>query len=122
MNLGGLVHARWLDHVAGLFGSTCAIQVRTDSVSGTGAVSSTWANVSGLTTIPCCVGSGARGEVQQGDRLLTYGLVEIALKGYYPAITTAHRCVVGATNYNILNVGRAVGNAYTSLTCQAVTG
>lgn len=122
MNPPGIVHPEWLDYLASFFTSTCSIQSRADTADGIGGVSSTWANVSNLGTVPCCVGMVGKGEVQEGDRLITYGLVEIVLNGYYPSITTAHRCVVGSTIYNILNVGHGVGNFYTSLTCQAASG
>lgn len=122
MNPPGIVHPDWLDYLSSFFTATCAIQSRADTPDGIGGVSSSWSNVSNLGTVPCCVGMAGKGEAQEGDRLITYGLVEIVLKGYYATITTAHRCVVGSTNYNILNVGHGVGNAYTTLTCQAVTG
>ena len=122
MNPCGLVHSDWLDYLDGRFTSTCAIQSRADIPDGIGGVSSAWTNVTNLGTVPCCVGMAGKGERQEGDRAITYGLVEVVLNGYYAAITTAHRCVVGSTNYNILNVGHGVGNAYTSLTCQVASG
>jgi head-tail adaptor len=122
MNPPGIVHPEWLDYLDSFFTSTCSIQSRADTPDGIGGVSSSWSNVTGLTAIHCCVGMAGKGEVQAGDRLITYGLVEIVLQGHYTTITTAHRCVVGSTNYNILNVGHGVGNAYTSLTCQVASG
>ena len=123
MNVPGLVHPNLLDHVAGLFSQSCAIQAATVAQDGIGAESKSWANVAGMTAIPCHgISESGGGEVKGGDRTVTYYLSAIALKGYYPAITTAHRAIVGATTYDILNVGHSARNVYTSLTVQAVTG
>jgi len=103
------------------FPSSCDIQAATESVNAGGEITRTWANVTGMTGIPCSVALSSGRKVNSGE--IEYGITthRISLAGTYPLITRLNRAVVAGVTYVIQYVSPAgFANSVTVLDCTVV--
>ncbi len=100
----GIIHPGMLAALPNHYPATCTIQGATTTQSGTGALSQSWANVTGLVSLPCRLAPVNATEVRQATGTFAEATHTIALAGYYSAIVETQRAVVGGVNYDIVGV------------------
>jgi len=97
-----VISPRFLTSIpAGFWPSACDIQVSTPTQDSYGEPVASWADVSGLTEIPCAKAPLSAMELQAAGYTATDQAWHVLLQGAYPAITTAHRAVVDSANFDI---------------------
>ena len=122
-----LTHPRMAQRMgAAMFPSSCTVQVATVTRSAAGAEVKSWADLAGHVAIPCNLAPTPRTVhpvAEQLRRNQTPVITEwdMALQGYYPAITAAHRAVVGGTVYDLESVTHDSQHRFTVLTARVVT-
>ena len=100
---------------------TANIQAATVTQDGYGGTVESWANVLGLTALPCAVAPSDGGEKKRADMtIVTYSHV-ISIAGYYNNIAPKDRAIVKTVAYDILQVRLDSHSKMTSLLCQIVT-
>ena len=117
----GLIHPDMLTRLPRFYPATCTIQEPT-LVNTYGEVSYTWANVTGMVSIPCRVTPVQQrsAEVSTPEQVYWVDWVRIALAGDYE-VEPDQRAVVDSVNYDIRGVEHD-GNAVTTyLMCRVVT-
>jgi hypothetical protein len=105
----------------GPFPLRCSIQAATDSTGAGGEPVRTWADVAGMTGIPCSVSLRTGRQVQGNE--LEYGVTthRISLEGDYPAIGRLNRAVAGGVTYQVRYCSPAgLPGAVTVLECTII--
>lgn len=118
-----LVDARMLAHLGSFFNTTCTIQQVTETRDAAGGVVNTWANVTGLVSLPCrrAPASMARTNETKLDALTyTVNVQTVVIAGYHPTITPKMRVVSGGLTLDILAVEHDGQPTMTRLSCQIV--
>ena len=101
--------------------TTADIQVKaTTPKNAVGEEPDTWADVVGLTDLPCALAPAGEGEIKRPDGTIVIASHVISFPGYYPTITELHRAVVSGVNYDILLVRNDSHSKMTSLMVQVV--
>lgn len=116
----GIIHPGMLAALPNHYPSTCTIQGATPTQSGTGALSLSWANVTGLVSLPCRLAPINATEVRQATGTFAESTHTIALAGYYAAVV-AQRAVVGGVAYDIVGVQHDGNGKSTRLLVRLVT-
>lgn len=119
----GVVHPGMFDLLAGSFyPSTADIQEPT-LTNTLGEVSRTWADVTGLTDIPCRVSPLRQrsAEVSNPEQAYVVDWYSIALAGHYATIMPDMRAVVDSVNYDIRGAERDGQGKSTYLMCKRVS-
>jgi hypothetical protein len=104
------------------FPSLCTIQAFTDGTDSGGQPTKIWADVPGLTNIPC-LQTLSSGRLVLGKEQ-TYGTTthRISLAGNYPQITRLNQAIISGTVYRIQYVDASdYSNSVTVLECEVVT-
>ena len=115
-----LIHPRMLSKLGSFYPSRCSIQRAMVTKDSYGQDIPSWLDFGAYVNIPCAVSPSGGQEVTRPDMTVVVSSHTIALAGYCPAITTAHRAVVDGTSYNILSVERDQLGSMTRLRCQIV--
>lgn len=96
-----LVSSRMLDRLGGFYPSRATIQASVPTRTPSGGVASTWADLAGLTAIPCALAPIAGGEMRSSTGTTAETTHTASLQGRYVAITVRHRAVVDGIPYDI---------------------
>jgi hypothetical protein len=107
----------------GHFPFLCTIRAVTEGTGAGGETVRTWADVTGLTAIPCSVALTAGRLVREMQ--LEYGNTthRISLAGNFPAISRSHRAVVDGVTYGIGYCRPCrPGSPVTVLECTVISG
>ena len=88
----------------GIFDKTCSFKAETVTQSDSGAEIKTWADVSGLTSIPCMVVSKAKTIQDLSGAPMTQLITKIKLNGFYSGVSAKYQVVVGSNTYRITGI------------------
>lgn len=99
----------------GIFDKTCAFKAETVTQSDSGSEIKTWADVTGLTSIPCMVVSKAKTIQDLSGAPLTQLVTKIKLDGFYSAVSAKHRVVVGSDTYEITGIDNGSMELFTEI-------
>lgn len=98
-----LTHANFLTSLADFYSSLCTIQEPTETQSATGHVKpSAWPALAGHIDLACRKAPAGANEPRRPNITYSVNTYTIALKGYYPLITTKMRVSMDSKYYNIL--------------------
>lgn len=86
-----IIHHRLLASLSNFFPTTISVQVNTPTQSTTGQPVPSWGTVSGWVAIPASIAAVPAGDREQMTGTFAMVSHKIALRGYYPTITTAHQ-------------------------------
>lgn len=103
-NPQGIVHPQMLSRLqTNFYPSACTIQEAAVTQNSYGTPVQSWSNLADHVDLPCRVAPDRRRNVERRTDDQTYGdfTWEIALAGYYPAITETMRAVVSGQAYDI---------------------
>ena len=101
--------------------ATADIQVKaTIPKNAVGEEPDTWADVVGLTDLPCQLAPATKGEIKKADMTIVIATHVISFPRYYSTITELHRAVVAGVSYDILLVRHDSHSKRTSLWLQVV--
>lgn len=117
---------------AGLMPSVCTIQAPSGNVGASGAPDGVWADVTGLTNIPCMnapesVGSIVANEVKNIAEILSLSVRHVLLNGYYAQLDGLNwggigwRAIVDGVTYDILGAERDSQSSQTRLKLRLTT-
>ena len=114
-----IVDPRMMNALSGMFPSSCTIQAPTHVTDDYGTPETTWTTL--YTNLPCQVAPLVVENVRaleriDGDKTLRLTPHRIALKGYFPAVTSEMRAVVGGQTWAIQGVEHDSQHTYTRLT------
>lgn len=116
-NKRGIVHPDLLTRLTPTFyPSLCTIQSDGASRTSSGAQAApSWANVTGLVSIPCRMAPASQTdrEILAAKGLYAESLHVVALAGYYSTITEKHQVVVDGTAHAVMYV-RSDGQSKTT--------
>ena len=99
----------------GAFNSTCAIKAKTVLQSDSGAEIETWANVTGMTAIPCLVTTKKATVRELEESPKTYTTTQIKLNAVYTGISLQMQAVVGSVTYRIEGIDTDTPGLFTRL-------
>ena len=102
-----LIHSRFLSSLSATFyPSLCMIQEVTEVQDAYGQPIGAWADVAGLTNLPCAIapfsGSPEMAEHKRADGTIEIITHHISIAGHYPAITNKMRALVAGLAYDIV--------------------
>ena len=109
------------DALERFYPDTVKIQGSTVTQDGYGGTVETWADIQGLTALPCAIAPATGGEQKRADMTLVVGSHVISIAGFYNTIAEHDRAVVAGVNYDILLVRLDSHRKMTSLAVQIVT-
>ena len=116
-----LISTLLFDALDRFYPDTVKIQAATLTQDTYGGTIETWADVIGLTALPCAIAPAEKGEVKRADSTIVIASHVISIAGYYNNITERHRAVVSSKNYDVLLVRLDSHQKMTSLAVQIVT-
>ena len=100
---------------------TVNIQAAIVTQDGYGGTVETWADISGLTSLPCAIAPATGGEQKRATMTIVVGSHVISIAGYYNTIAEHDRAVISGVNYDILLVRLDSHSKMTSIAVQIVT-
>lgn len=118
-----VVDPRMLARLEAFFNTTCTIQQVTETRDGAGGVVETWANVTGLVSLPgrrAPVTTTRTTEIKIESLTYTVNVQLIVIAGYYTTITPKMRVVCDGLTLDILSVEHDGYSKTTRLSCQIV--
>jgi head-tail adaptor len=116
-----------LTRLAAFYPSTITIQQDAGGQDTAGQPTANWVNLANHVNLPCAVAPISPGipearEDRTRTETVAIATTHIALRGYYPAITTLMRAVVtGGRTYDILGVEHDSQGKTTRLKCEVVS-
>ncbi len=117
-----LVHPRMVSGLKNFYPQTCTIQSPGPERSAHGQKQPEWTDLANHIAIPCRRAAGGGSETRTVKQTFTVRMPSIALKGYFPEITTKMRAVVdGSEICNIVQVRHDAQQASTSLDVEVVS-
>lgn len=119
-NRMALIHPDMLDSLPDFYPKTCTIKEPSESQSGSGHVTITYAAIGALTDIACRIAPSIGKEVKQADQTYTIGNFTVVFPEYYVAITEVMRASIDGIEYDILNVAHDAEEESTRLLVEIV--
>ena len=105
MNKPAVIHPDLLTALSpNFYPSALTIQVGTETASGTGELSVSWANVTGMVAIACRIAPANANERRTEQQVLSVHEWTCDVAQALTGVTTKHRAVVDSVNYDILVV------------------
>jgi len=99
----------------GIFDKTCTFKSETVTQSDSGSEITTWADVSGLTNIPCMVVSKATTIQDLSGAPMTQLVTKIKLNGFYSGVSAKYQVVVGSNTYRITGINNGSMELFTEI-------
>ena len=97
-----LIDDRLLTAIGDFFPAECDIQERTDTLDAAHQPIPAWADIAGLTELPCRKAPSSGGEYKRPDKTFATNVSIIEIAGYYSDIEVINRVVIGTDYYDIL--------------------
>jgi head-tail adaptor len=98
-----IMHPRLLQSLQrDFFTQLCTIRQNTPTQNNVGQMKDAWANVEGMTALPCRVGGISGGERRTSAQTYLDATHKILIAGHYPSITEKQQALVDGQIYDII--------------------
>ena len=105
MNKSPTVHPVMLAALKRFYPSLCTLRKATETLSDTGQITQTWADLTGFVNLPCRLApAGGSGESTGPDQVLTVGMYTCDIAILVVGLTTKERATVNGVEYGIVIV------------------
>ena len=110
-----LIDDRLLTAIGDFFPTECDIQERTDTLDAAHQPIPAWADIAGLTELPCRKAPSSGGEYKRPDKTFATNVSIIEIAGYYSDIEVINRVIIGTDYYDILLIEHDGSSKFTRI-------